>query len=332
MTSAINRRRFIGISAAAAGLALLPFGASARAHQGAAVWEGQALGAPAKLIIHHPDRAFAERLVQRVTAEVARLERIFSLYRADSELAELNRTGALAMPSAEFVDLLGRCRDYWAASHGLFDPTVQPLWLAINAHFSAPDADPAGPSAMAMRAALEPVGFDGVRFNRDRIAFARPSMAITLNGIAQGYITDRVVQLLRDNGITQSLVNMGENRAIGTRPDGTPWRIGVADIETEAEPAAVVEIVNRAVATSSVAGFRFDTAGRFNHLLDPAHGTSARLYRRLTVIAPDATGADAWSTAFNLMEAGAIENILRTSAGLDVHLTTIAGQPAVLKA
>ncbi len=109
MTPGLNRRRFIAITASAAGLSLLPHGWSGAARAEAVTWHGQALGAPATLTIHHHDRAAAERLVERTVVEAARLERIFSLYRDDSALTELNRVGALAAPPSELVDLLGLC-------------------------------------------------------------------------------------------------------------------------------------------------------------------------------------------------------------------------------
>ena len=103
MAASLNRRRFIGISAACAGLTLLPFGRAAMAEAHPVTWNGQALGAQATLVIHHYDRLAAERLVERAVAEVARLERIFSLYREDSALVELNRVGSLAAPPADLV-------------------------------------------------------------------------------------------------------------------------------------------------------------------------------------------------------------------------------------
>ncbi|MCA0343755.1 MAG: FAD:protein FMN transferase, partial [Proteobacteria bacterium] len=137
-----TRRRFISLSAAAAGTALCPLGA--RAGSAAVRWRGRALGAPAEMILHHPDRAQAERLIRRVVVEIDRLEHIFSLYRPDSALATLNARGALADPPVELIELLEQSHTVWALSGGMFDPTVQPLWLLHARHFSTSDADPAG--------------------------------------------------------------------------------------------------------------------------------------------------------------------------------------------
>lgn len=318
MTRPLSRRRFIAISAAAAGCSLSLSGVRASAAPETVTWRGQALGAPASLVIHHHDRAAAEALVREVVAEVERLEQIFSLYRPDSALSQFNRIGALAAPPPDLIALLDVSREVWELSEGAFDPTVQPLWTLLAEHFSRPGADPAGPPTARLQGALALVGFDKLVFNQDRIAFHRRGMALTLNGIAQGYITDRAVDVLRRGGIVKSMVDMGEIRALGTRPDGSPWRVGIEGTE---EIAATLEIEDRAVATSSVDGFRFDDAGRFSHLIDPRSGTSPRLYRRVTVIAPDATSADAFSTAFNLVQPDAIKKIA-ARLNLQVHTSS----------
>lgn len=314
-----TRRRFIGISAAACGLALLPLGGFARAEAGAVRWRGRALGAEAELVLHHPDRAKAERLVKRAAAEIARLERIFSLYQPDSALSRLNRLGALATPPPELVALLETSHAAWTLTGGAFDPTVQPLWLLHARHFATPGADPAGPASGAVEAALEHVGFDRVAYGFDRVVFTRPGMGMTLNGIAQGFITDRVVELLREGGVTSALADAGEVRALGTRGDGSPWRAGIEAPGVTA-PGAVLELADRALSTSSAAGFRFAGAGSPSHLLDPRSGVSASLHASVSVLAPDAAMADALSTAFSFMEAGRIAALAASLPGVEVHL------------
>ncbi|RFC65795.1 FAD:protein FMN transferase [Mesorhizobium denitrificans] len=323
MASIVTRRRAIAIFAAAAGLPLIR---PARAATHAVTWKGQALGAPATLILHHENRDKAQRLIDRVVTEVSRLEEVFSLYRSTSAISELNRVGGLVAPPAELVVLLEACRHHWHESGGAFDPTIQPLWALYRDHFSAPDADPDGPPADAIARAVGQVGFDAVRFNRDRIVFARPDMALTLNGIAQGYVTDRVVSILRDAGITSSMVDMGEGRAIGGQADGTPWRVGLADLQDAERPDSVLDLIDRAVATSSPAGFHFDTARRFGHILDPRNGGASAAYRRLTVVAPDATTADALSTVFSLTDPESIRSSLAGKPDIMVDLVLASGE------
>lgn len=319
MIRAISRRRFIRISAAAAGLAVAPFGRAASVEAKLVTWHGTMLGAAATMKIHHEDEREAQRLITEALAKARRLERLFSLYREDSALVELNRTGILVDPAPELVELLLISRHHTELTGGLFDPTVQPLWELYADHFSGPDADPAGPPRAALQSALARVGFDKLIIGGSRIAMPRGTR-VTLNGIAQGYVTDKVVEFLRSQGITHSLVDMGETRAIGSRPDGLPWEVGVADPEVVGRTQTILPVVDRAVSTSGAYGFRFDPQGRFNHLFDPSTGGCAGRYRSVTTVSRDATTADALSTAFSLMSEEQIRAVLHFVEIERVHL------------
>jgi thiamine biosynthesis lipoprotein len=324
MTRPISRRRFIRISAAAAGLAVAPVGASAQADSSLVAWHGTMFGAVATMQIHHQDRNEAQLLVQAACTEARRLERLFSLYLEDSALVELNRSSILVDPAAELVDLLTISQRFAKVTGGRFDPTVQPLWTLYADHFLEPNADPAGPPQSTVQAVLAHVGYDRLKISRDRIAIPRGA-AVTLNGIAQGYVTDKIVDLLRSRGVAHSLVDMGEARAIGPRPDGQPWEVGIADPDVVDRTAAILPVVDRAVSTSGAYGFRFDPQGRFNHLFDPGTGGCADRYRSVTTVSRSATAADALSTAFSFMTKPQIRSVLPQVDVERVHLIDAAG-------
>lgn len=330
MTPLVSRRRLIRISAAAAGLCLIPLGRAVRAEAHVVSWRGEAMGAVATLQIHHHDRIAAEALVERALAEVRRLERIFSLYREDSDLVSLNRQGFLVAPPPELVTVLRECGRYFEMTGGAFDPTVQALWTLYSDHFTRPGADPRGPSEGALQAALSLVGFRDVVFDENRIALGRHGLALTLNGIAQGFVTDRIVDLLRSAGIAHSLVDMGETRALGSRPDGSAWTVGIADPNEPLRVTETLRITDRAVATSGGYGFRFDPEGRFTHLFDPRTGLSPNRYASVTTISPTATEADALSTAFAILSREEIEGVLRSLGRGQVHLISASGEQRVL--
>jgi thiamine biosynthesis lipoprotein len=326
-----SRRRVLGILAAAAGLPL-PGAAGARAEAPLVTWQGPVLGTVGSIALHHPDRAAAEHLVERSLAEIRRLESLFSLWRPDSLLSELNRRGVLVAPPPDMLRLLGVARQAAALTGGLFDPTVQPLWALYRDHFSGPDADPEGPPPEALERALAQVGLHHLLVAPDRILLARRRMALTLNGIAQGYITDRVVELLRAGGIAQTLVDLGEARALGAHPAGRPWRAALEDPTRPGRFWGRVELADQALATSGDGGFVFDRAGRFTHLLDPRSGRSPRLHRAVSVLAPEAALADALSTAFALMPEAAIAGTLQGLPGVQAHLLRADGTSALLHA
>ena len=322
-----NRRRFLGITAAAAAALASPAAArDAELH----VWNGTALGARASLRLCHPDRAQAEAAMGRCVAEIQRLEHIFSLYRPDSALSELNRSGQLSAPPFDLVRILAESRKVHRLTRGIFDVTVQPLWRLYAAHFGGdrPAAD--GPDPDLVAAALALVGQDEVTIGPDRIGFARTGMAVTLNGIAQGYITDRITEILRQEGFAHVLVDLGEARASGRRADGAPWRAALADPRS-AGAWRELELRDCALATSAPGGFAFDAAGRVHHLFDPRSGRSAAAHQSASVLAPDATAADALSTAFVQMPPDEIRRVLAERAGVTVHLLARDGRHAELR-
>ncbi len=131
-----------------------------------------------------------------------------------------------------------------------------------------------------IEAALERVDYRAIALDGARVAFARPGMAATLNGIAQGYITDRVADRLREAGFASVLVQLGETVAGAPQADGRPWRVGIPDPHAPDRVIESFEAVDVAIATSSGLATRFDRAGRHHHLFDPTTGRSAPALRR----------------------------------------------------
>jgi thiamine biosynthesis lipoprotein len=315
MAGTFTRRRFIAIAAvAASGAAFARAGSAASQLH---TWRGVALGAEASIRLAHPDGDEARRLIDACVAEIARLERIFSLYRTDSALSRLNADGRLELPPLELVELLGRAASVSQATGGVFDVTVQPLWQRYAAHFATPGADPGGPDVADV---LPLVDWRGVHVAPTEIALARAGMAVTLNGIAQGYVTDRVADLLRAEGMDHVLIDLGETRALGTHPNGRPWRIGLTDPADPTRIAAHVPLAGLALATSGGYGTRFEVTGRHNHLIDPRTGRSAPALQSVSVLARDATTADAASTALSFLEDGEIGSALARLGALEAHL------------
>lgn len=278
---------------AAVGTSSMPRVAGAGARAPLRRWRGTALGADASILMAHEDTAVADGVLRHCLREVRRLETVFSLYRADTALSRLNRTGDLREPPLELVELLSVAADLWRSTGGAFDPTVQALWTV-----SAQAAAERRPVRRAeIETALRLVGFDRVEIAADRIRFGRPGMACTLNGIAQGYIADRIADRLRAAGFDHVLVDLGEVRAVGEHPEGRPWRIAV-----DRAPDLSVLLDDRAAATSLGAATPLTADGLRNHLFDPRTGASPDPRQGITVTAGRAVLADGLSTALALLE------------------------------
>jgi thiamine biosynthesis lipoprotein len=275
-----TRRRFLAISAAASA-----FPAASQA-QPMHTWQGIALGARATIRLSHPN---ARAICDAVAAEISRLEDIFSLYRPDSALSQLNRTGALQSPSFELLECLSLAGSIHHATGGRFDPTIQPLWATYAA------ANGAHPSKNDITNARVSISWSDMHFSPEVISLKR-GMALSLNGIAQGYIADRVAQFLKAKTLTNILIDTGELRALGTHPDGGAWPVKLA-------AGGEIALSARALATSAPLGTTFDEAGQAGHILDPVTGlpTEAK-WKEITVSANSAALADGLSTAACLYE------------------------------
>lgn len=281
----MNRRRFMTITAGAAILPLAGHAAPAPAF----VWRGTALGAAATIALDHAD---APDLTRAARSEIARLENVFSLYRADSALARLNRDGSLAAPPAELLDCLALAGLVHAASAGRFDPTVQPLW---QAHAESYASTGRAPDDATIAAARLRTGWDKVGVDAGAIRLPRGG-SLTLNGIAQGYIADRVAALLRAKGVRNVLIDTGEIVAMGDATGSDGWSVGIQNGPRTA-------LRDRAMATSASLGTTFDDGSRAGHIIDPRTGRpGSGAWSQVTITADHGAIADAASTAACLIE------------------------------
>lgn len=325
----LSRRRFLAISGAALGAGMVP----AAALSGVTLhrWRGVALGAAAEIRLRHPDEKAARQLLDGAHAEIRRLEAIFSLYDAGSALSRLNRDGRIEAPPLELVELLGLSRRISVATAGAFDPSVQPLWQFYAERFAG-NGDATVPPAGRIAAILEHTGFGHVRIAPDVVAFDRPGMALTLNGIAQGFITDRVSTLLRSGGIADILVDLGEISASGSQDgDAYGWRVTLSP--DHGSGAEHIDLRDRAVASSAILGTTFDAAGRIGHILDPRTGLPARSgLTGASVIAGSAALADGLSTAALICGKNNLADALRAFPGTAARLVGEAGQAEWLQA
>ena len=279
----ITRRRLITISAT---LAVLP--SMARAASGTTrQWTGQALGARASLRLDHPD---GEAIAARAMAEIDRLENLLSLSRPASAPSQPKREGRPSNRPFELLECLSQAGAVHSASGGRFDPTVQPLW----ALWAEAAAGGARPDARSIEEVRRRIGWSKVKLDAAAISM-QSGMALTLNGIGQGYVADRVAALLEAEGLTDILVDTGELRALGGKPEGGAWPVRL-------ETGERLTLRQRALATSAPLGTTFDQAGADGLILDPVTGMPARAYwKTVSISAPSAALADALATAACLM-------------------------------
>lgn len=266
----------------------------------------QGFGTTLRLQAAHESDQRVDAALDDAVLQLRRIESQMNLFDPDSMLSRLNRSGRIDRPPEELREVLTLARDVSAASGGLFDVTVQPLWLCWEA------ARRAGrePSRAELAAARSRVGWTGLRIDRHAITLA-PGAAVTLNGIAQGYATDRVRAVLARHGVRQALVDTGEWSALGHAPSRRAWTLGIADPHDERRMLARLALDERCVATSADGGHRFTDDRRHHHILDPHTGDSPPALSSVTVAANDGALADALTKVMFVAGPGRIPALAR---------------------
>ena len=297
----MNRRRCLSLLSATGAASLLGNGCQRGVREEVTRWRGVLFNSDVDMAVHAMPPAVAEPLIRNCELEMQRLEKLFSLYLPDSPLSRLNRTGRLDNPPPELVDLVRKALLVAERSGGAFDPTIQPYWTWLRETVETTGA--INPEAQAQF--LEKVDFRQVRCGEDELSFGREGMALTLNGLSQGWITDRASEILREGGAQHCLVNLGEFYGLGTQPSGEDWIVGLRGVEGEE-----IALRDRALAVSSGAGLYFGTGERRNHIIDPRNGDCVEARKVVAVTAPEAWLADALSTACSVLEEGKARDLI----------------------
>ena len=271
-------------------------------------WKGIALGSPAEITIYHPNQKEAEDILIESHKKLVQLENLFSLYKENSQLSMLNKNGYLENPHPDMLKLLNLSKKYSEITNGAFDVTVQPLWNLYNEAFIKTNKPPL---ESEIEKTLSLVDWRSISVSKNSINYEKKGMSSTLNGIAQGYITDKISEHLINSGINNTLVQLGEYRGIGDHPDGRPWRLLLSNPE-HTDSIGEIEFTNAAVATSAGLGTPFDLSGKYHHIFDPKNGYNANNYLQVSVTSKTAAEADALATAFLILNRKASEKIARS--------------------
>lgn len=227
--------------------------------------------------------------------EMDRLIGLLNRYDPRSALSALNVAGRLDRPPPELHHVLDAAADVHRKSGGAFDVTVAPLLALFRDRLGGPSA--VEPGEAETRDVLERVGARHMTVSRRRVAFARDGMAVTLDGIAKGYIVDAMAAVLDRHGVNQYLIDAGGDiRVRGSREAGQPWTVGIRDPAGGLYPEAL-HLDGGAVATSGSYEVHFTDDLAFHHIVDAATGRSPGTALSVSVRAPTAETADALATA-----------------------------------
>jgi len=238
-----------------------------------------------------------EDLLDRAQERVEELEALLSVTGPDSEIYVLNHSGEAAL-SPETGPLLSAALELCARTDGALDISTYPVlrtWGFTTGEYAVPSED-------AIAGLLPLVDYTRVTVDGNRASLPQ-GMEIDLGSVAKGYTGDVLSELLTASGVVSAILDLGGNiQTIGSKPDGSPWRVGVRDPEGGGS-LGVVETAGQAVVTSGGYERYFEEDGvRYWHILDPATGAPARSgLASVTVVGDRGLTCDGLSTALFVM-------------------------------
>jgi thiamine biosynthesis lipoprotein len=271
----------------------------------------KAFGTSVRLVVQHACKKTAEFAILAAFDELELIESLMSVYRPDSQLSWLNDHGRIDSAHPYLQRIIRKAGEISVATRGAFDITVQLLWQT----YKSSSDNGRLPNAEEVRNSRKTVGFRNVEVLRNRIRVAHGSR-VTLNGIAQGFATDRVKHVLLRNGVDNALIDVGELGGIGSK-DRVPWKAGIQHPRREDAFVAFTLLGDRCLATSGDYETTFTSDFRHHHIFDPRTGVSPTELSSVSVLAPTATEADALSTALLVMGLREGSTLLSARPGID---------------
>lgn len=304
----LDRRSFIKLSGllglGAASALLTPVGAEAvkldrKRHKVSST--RLAMGTIVSMTLIHESKDRAQEAMGRAFDELERISGLLNRYERSTAVGCLNQEGRLSDAPPELREVLLRALHHHQITGGAFDVTVKPVVdLLKELHEPGRPIDVSSPR---LDQAIQLVDSRALRLRGEDIRFLRPGMGLTLDGIAKGYIVDRVSRLLREQGIENHLVNAGGDiRTSGARIDGAPWAVAIEDPQKRGEYPDIIRMRDGAVATSGNYEIYFDREKMVHHIVNPRTGASPTLSTSVSVRAGTAMDADALATGVFVME------------------------------
>mgnify|MGYP000970857584 CR=1 FL=1 len=255
----------------------------------------------------------AEQAVKYTEKRIEELQNRLSRTKADSLVSGLNRDGSIRHLTYDYWNLIARAKEYRDATNGAFDITIAPVmdaWGFTGDSFRVPEQS-------ELDTLLKKVNSDAIQMlgsPSDSVTLGE-GQAIDLGGIAKGYTSDLVEQTFRANGVESGKISLGGNVfVLGTKPDGSDWRVGIKDPRNESGLAAILSLRDAYAITSGGYERYFEEDGkRYGHILDPRTGYPAETdLLSVTAISSDGLLADYLSTTLYLLGSDTVkENLNR---------------------
>jgi len=267
------------------------------------------MGTFARAVVIAEDSNTAKKCIETALAEIHKVDDLMSDYKSDSEISRVNKNDAKTAVhlSQSTYEVLQRSIEFSKLTRGAFDITVGPL---VDLFHSA-EKKQVAPSKEQIAQAKSKVGFEKLKLDEQNrtVRFAVDGMRLDLGGIAKGYAVDKAVEAMQTGGAIGGMVDLGGDiRCFGTPLKGKKhWIIGLQNPNSDKDIAGSdvmlkLQLANGAVATSGdYQQFVLIEGKRYSHIINRKTGTSTEGLSSVTIIANNATDADALATAVSVM-------------------------------
>jgi len=321
-STTFSRRQFLTMTASASLMLAGGIGlAHSRAEAAPVSVTRLLMGSIANLTIIGSDHAHAQAAIAAAFDRMQSLEAVFSRFSEHSQLSQLNRDGSVSDPHPAFVEVLKRAVAYGQLTDGAFDVTIE----SVHKLYRQATQTGSLPGVEAVEAARQHVDYQAIEIDDTGVRLKRAGMAVTLDGIAKGYIIDQGAAVLKEYGYDNLLVELGGDLSAHGRPESRPWQISIRQPGGSGQ-ALVAQLSSRALATSGDYLNTFTADRRLNHILDPESGVSPLELASASVLAPTAGDADALATALMVMGRGAGLRLAERLDGIEALVITKSGE------
>lgn len=242
-----------------------------------------------------------EKIIDKAFDEVKKLEELVSINKEGTELDKVNENAGIApiKVSDDTFTMVKKGLEYSKLTDGYFDITIGPIVKLWS--IGLPEARV--PSQEEITEKLKFVGYKDLELDEENktIFLKRKGMLIDLGGIAKGYTADKVSTILKEEGVTKAIVDLGGNvYAIGEKSKNTPWKIGVQNpSETRGEIVGTLMLDNKSIVTSGIYERFIEKDGKkYHHILSSFNGYPyENEIAGVTIISNTSIDGDALSTS-----------------------------------